>query len=97
MGKKNSNIVLVQKKKIDEYNQEIDKKTINLDYAWDEVKKNIEVNGCVFDDNILKKAYLIYLKHHYKLGCNQHKHYKGYQKLIEFIEPLIFDFTSDEI
>ena len=48
----------------------------------------VDTAGC-----ILKNAYLIYLKHHYDLGCNQHKHYKGYQKLIEFIEPLIIDFT----
>ena len=82
-----------KKKKIDEYNKEIETQTINIDYAWDEIKKNIEENCCVFDENSLKNAYLLYLKHHYNLGCNQHNHYKGYQKLIEFIEPLIIDFT----
>ena len=94
MGKKKILILFYyKKKKIDEYNKEIETQTINIDYAWDEIKKNIEENCCVFDENSLKNAYLLYLKHHYNLGCNQHNHYKGYQKLIEFIEPLIIDFT----
>ena len=93
VGKKvNSNIVLVQKQTLDEDNQEIE--NINLDYAWYEIKQNIEDEDGSFEDSVtIKNAYIKYLMRHYNLGCNQHKHYKGYQKLIDFIKPLIFDFT----
>jgi len=91
IGKKeHSNLVLI-KRTTNELNKETE--TINLDYAWYEIQKNIEdSNGNLEDSESCKKAYMKYLLYHYNLGCNKYKTYKGYQKLVEFINPLITDY-----
>ena len=37
-----------------------------------------------------------YLSRHYILGCTEHKEYAGYQYLIEYIKPLMFDKISTD-
>lgn len=84
IGKKiNSNLLLI-KRTNNELNQETE--TINLDYAWYEIENYIEKDNISYE-----KAYMKYLLYHYNLGCNKYKTYKGYQKLVEFISPLITD------
>ena len=91
IGKKSkTNIVVIQK-----INNELNKTTenIHLDYAWDEIEKNLQTNNdTVKDKEVCKKAYIKYLLYHYNLGCTIHKNYKGYQKLVEFIKPIITDY-----
>ena len=88
--KKHSNIVLI-KRTNNQLSQETE--TINLDYAWYEIQKNIEDNNSNLEESeSYKKAYIKYLLYHYNLGCTKYKTYKGYQKLVEFINPLITDY-----
>ena len=55
--------------------------------------KNLQTNNDnVKDKEACKKAYIKYLLYHYNLGCTIHKNYKGYQKLVEFIKPIITDY-----
>ena len=94
IGKKeNSNVVLLQRKNINGGTE-----NVNLDYAWYEIEKNIEeVKGSLDDSISRKKAYMKYLLRHYNLGCKQYKDYKGYQKLVDFIKPLIIDYEKSFI
>ena len=91
IGKKSkTNIVVIQR-----INNELNKTTenIHLDYSWDQIEKNLQTNNDnVKDKEACKKAYIKYLLYHYNLGCTIHKNYKGYQKLVEFIKPIITDY-----
>ena len=91
IGKKSkTNIVVIQR-----INNGLNKTTenIHLDYGWDEIEKNLQTNNDnVKDKDACKKAYIKYLLYHYNLGCTIHKNYKGYQKLVEFIKPIITDY-----
>ena len=84
--KKGSNDVSVKKTNIETNQVE----TITLEYVWMEIQQSINLGLS------LKNAYMNYLSYQYKLGCTKHKNYKGYQKLIEFIEPLMIDIEEND-
>ena len=83
--KKGSNDVSVKKNNME--NNKVE--SIVLEYVWMEIQQSINIGSS------LKDAYMNYLSYQYRLGRTKHKNYKGYQTLIEFIEPLMVDVDVD--